>query len=92
MGIKIFSNLPPYIKDISNNVRKYEDGTDRGSETSAIRIQTPGNYPKENILHIEHGESLKSRMLRNLILFMIPTYTFCLLHRRIIYHKLIMCH
>jgi len=33
-----------------------------GSETSAIRTQTPGNYPKENILHIEHGESLKSRM------------------------------
>ena len=27
-----------------------------GSETSAIRTQTPGNYPKENILHIEHGE------------------------------------
>jgi hypothetical protein len=22
-----------------------------GSETSAIRTQTPGNYPKENILH-----------------------------------------
>ena len=33
-----------------------------GSEMSAIRTQTPGNYPKENILHIEHGESLKSRM------------------------------
>ena len=33
-----------------------------GSETSAIRTQTPGNYPKENILHIEHGESLKSRV------------------------------
>jgi len=32
-----------------------------GSETSAIRTQTPGNYPKENILHIEHSESLKSR-------------------------------
>ena len=32
-----------------------------GSETSAIRTQTPENYPKENILHIEHGESLKSR-------------------------------
>jgi len=30
-----------------------------GSETSAIRNQTPGNYPKENILRIEHGESLK---------------------------------
>jgi len=24
MGIRIFSNLPPYIKDISNNVRKFE--------------------------------------------------------------------
>jgi len=33
-----------------------------GSETSAIRTQTPGNYPKENMLHIEHGESLKSRI------------------------------
>jgi len=32
-----------------------------GSEMSAIRTQTPGNYPKENILLIEHGESLKSR-------------------------------
>ena len=34
-----------------------------GSETSAFRTQTPANYPKENILHIEHGESLKSRIL-----------------------------
>jgi len=33
-----------------------------GYETSAISIVTPGNYPKENILHTEHGESLKSRM------------------------------
>jgi len=24
MGIKIFNNLPPYIKDLSNNVRKFE--------------------------------------------------------------------
>jgi len=23
----------------------------------------PGNYPKENILHIEHGESLKSSII-----------------------------
>jgi len=30
-----------------------------GSETSAIRTKTPGNYPKEKILRIEHGESLK---------------------------------
>ena len=32
------------------------------SETSAIRTQTPGNYPKSNKLHLEHGESLKTRM------------------------------
>jgi hypothetical protein len=32
-----------------------------GSETPAFRTQTPGNYPKENTLHNEHGESLKSR-------------------------------
>ena len=31
------------------------------SETSAYKLQTPGNYPKESIQHIEHGESLKSR-------------------------------
>jgi hypothetical protein len=30
------------------------------SETSAHKIQTPGNYPEENIQHTEHGESLKS--------------------------------
>jgi len=33
------------------------------SETSAIRTQTPGNYPKRNKLHLEHGESLKTRKL-----------------------------
>jgi hypothetical protein len=31
------------------------------SETSAYKIQTPGNYPKEGIQHLEHGKSLKSR-------------------------------
>ena len=36
-----------------------------GSETSAIRTKTPGNYPKENILHIEHGESLKSKTVQS---------------------------
>jgi len=36
------------------------------SETSAIRTQTPGNYPKRNKLHLEHGESLKTRMLDTL--------------------------
>ena len=38
----------------------YEYGTEC-SETSAYKIQTPGNYPKENIQHTEHGENLKSR-------------------------------
>jgi len=31
------------------------------SETSAIRTQTPGNYPKRNNLHLEHGENLRTR-------------------------------
>ena len=33
------------------------------SETSAHKIQTPGNHPKERIRQLEHGESLKSRIL-----------------------------
>jgi len=32
------------------------------SETSAIRTQTPGNYPKRNNLHLEHGESLRTTL------------------------------
>jgi len=32
-----------------------------GSETSAIINQTPGNYPKGNLLYSVQGESLKSR-------------------------------
>ena len=31
------------------------------SETSAYKIQTPGNYPKGSIQHTEHGENLKLR-------------------------------
>jgi len=37
------------------------------SETSAIKTQTPGNYPKRNKLHLEHGESLKTRMLSGVL-------------------------
>jgi len=33
------------------------------SETSAIRTQTPGNYPKRNTLYLEHGGSLKTRVV-----------------------------
>jgi hypothetical protein len=32
------------------------------SETSAYKIQTPGNYPEADIQHSEHGRSLKSRI------------------------------
>jgi hypothetical protein len=34
------------------------------SETSAYKIQTPGNHPEENIQHTEHGESFKSKILQ----------------------------
>ena len=33
------------------------------SETSAYKIQKPGNYPEESIQHSERGESLKSKMI-----------------------------
>jgi hypothetical protein len=33
------------------------------SKTSAISTQTLGKHPKENILHLKHDESLKSRKL-----------------------------
>ena len=34
------------------------------SETSAFSTRTPGRYPKENALHIKHGESLKSGVIQ----------------------------
>jgi len=34
------------------------------SKTSAYKLQTPGNYPKESIQHSEHGESLKSKIFQ----------------------------
>jgi len=50
------------------------------SETSAIRTQTPGNYPKRNNLHLEHGESLRTRwqllsnkMQHNTVYLNLPT-------------------
>ena len=39
------------------------------SETSAIRTQTSGNYPKRNNLHLEHGESLRTRLHKSVIYF-----------------------
>jgi hypothetical protein len=35
-----------------------------GSETSAKLNLKPGKYPKENIQVSEHGENLKSRMIK----------------------------
>jgi len=35
----------------------------RSSETSAIKTQTAGNYPKRNILQLKQGESLKTRLI-----------------------------
>ena len=43
------------------------------SETSAYKIQTPGNHAKESIQHTEHGESLK---LRNYLCIRIVGYEF----------------
>jgi hypothetical protein len=52
---KLFSTL------VIIHLLAYEDRT-QCSETSAYKIQTPGNYP-EDIQHTEHGESFKSRIL-----------------------------
>jgi hypothetical protein len=37
------------------------------SETSAYKIQTPGNYLEENIQHTGHGKSMKSRIVSALL-------------------------
>jgi len=61
------------------------------SETSDISTVTPGNYPEENILHTEHGESLKSRTIiytitmyqmesLNLVVNQILVFLTCFLH------------
>jgi len=51
----------------------YKDGTEC-SETSAYKIQTPGNYPEENIQHTEHSVSLKSRALSGILYFRFVSY------------------
>jgi len=37
------------------------------SETSAYKIQTPGNYPEGSIQHSVQGESLKLRIIKRCI-------------------------
>jgi hypothetical protein len=55
-------NRPTFLKPShSSYLPAYEDGTEC-SETSAYKIQAPGNYPEESIQLSEHGESLKSKI------------------------------
>src|SRR5215475_12284162 len=35
----------------------------QSSETSAFNTQTPGKYPKDNLSLLQHGESLKTRII-----------------------------
>jgi hypothetical protein len=49
------------------------------SETSAYKLQTPGNYSKESIQHLEHGEILKSMIL---VSSWSPVYQWTLFLRR----------
>ena len=50
MSLTFFIHLPMKMEPI------------RSSETSAIKTQTPGNYPKRKILQLKYGESLKTRL------------------------------
>ena len=51
MSLTFFIHLPIKMEPI------------RSSETSDVKTQTPGNYPKRNILQLKHCESLKTRKL-----------------------------
>ena len=52
MSLTFFIHLPMKMEPI------------RSSETSAIKTQTPGNYPKRNEhIKLKHGESLKTRWI-----------------------------
>jgi len=42
------------------------------SETSAYKIQTPGNHPKERIQHSQHGEILNQENIH----LSVPYYMF----------------
>ena len=57
-----FRNTLFHLHRRIGNLSAYEDVTEC-SETSASKIQAPGNYAEESIQHSEHGESLKSRIL-----------------------------
>jgi hypothetical protein len=63
------------------------------SETSAYKIQTPGNYPEDSIQHSEHGESLKSStftLFRTTFMFfnILQEYSkkSCIIFSKTVYH------
>ena len=49
-----------FYRQVGVRLLAFEDEETECSETSAYKIQTPGNYPEESMQHTEHGESLKS--------------------------------
>ena len=60
----------------------YEDGTEC-SETSAYKIQAPGNYPEESIQHSEEGESFQSRtIILPIVLYECETWSLALREER----------
>jgi hypothetical protein len=61
-GKGLARNIPTYLKPShSYTYPAMKTEQTECSETSAYKIQTPGNYPEESIQHSEQGESLKSR-------------------------------
>ena len=66
-------------RQVGVHLPAYDDGTEC-SETSAYKVQTPGDKPEEGIQHLEHGESLKSRIHKRLLsrdcFFLLPYVRF----------------
>ena len=58
------------------------------SETSAYKIQTPGNYPEESMQHSEKGESLKSSLLVTSPDYDETTFGVCSRYCRVFKYKL----
>ena len=60
-------NTPTFLNLIHSSHNHLPMKMGECSETSAYKIQTPGNNPEESIQHLEHGESLKSKSIYYLI-------------------------
>ena len=63
---RIIPQTCPQPSSFYTHLPAYEDGT-VCSETSAYKIQTPGNHPEEIIQHSGYGENLKSRILLGML-------------------------